>query len=136
MSEELEGEDESPKDETNFAMPIIPKGDNYELEISNLNDIPSSLSLDEESSKEQFENPLSSQDPNIEESQDEEDLPIILHAKNIGRKNGNHVPFFISLRVNEFTLYNCMLDSGSSMNIIVVGKSPCGQVDCLKEIDP
>jgi hypothetical protein len=54
----------------------------------------------------------------IEESQDEEDLPIVLHAENIGRKNGKHAPFFISLLVNEFTLHNCMLDSGASMNIM------------------
>jgi hypothetical protein len=33
-------------------------------------------------------------------------------------KNGKQAPFFISLLMNEFTLYNCMLDSSASMNIV------------------
>jgi hypothetical protein len=64
---------------------------------------------------------MPSQDSSIEESQDpqdEEDLPIVLHAENLGRKNGKHAPFFISLLVNELILHNCMLDLGASMNIM------------------
>jgi hypothetical protein len=86
MSEELEEEDESLEEETNFSMPIIPREIVMSWKISNPNDLPSSSSPDEEDSKEQTENPMPSQDPSIEESQDEEDLPIVLHAENIGRR--------------------------------------------------
>jgi hypothetical protein len=30
----------------------------------------------------------------------------------------------------------CLCVDFRNMNMCVVGKSPCGQVDCLKEIDP
>jgi hypothetical protein len=114
ISEGLGEEDKPLKEDTHFATPTIPKRDSDELKGTNHDDLASSQSpKDEGTQKGQTEISITSQNPSIEESQvpqDEEDLPIVLHTENLGRKNGKHVPFFISLIVNELILHNCMLD--------------------------
>jgi hypothetical protein len=44
--------------------------------------------------------------------------PVVLQAMNQDRKTGSHVPFFISLRVNNLFLHSCMLDLGASTNVM------------------
>ena len=44
------------------------------------------------------------------------DLPVILQTKEQGRED--HPPFYVSLLMNDLLLHNCMLDSGSSANIM------------------
>jgi hypothetical protein len=77
-------------------MPTIPKGDDDELKGTNPDVlVPSQGPKNEGTLKGQPEIPITLQDPSIKEPQDpqdEEDLPIILHAENIGRKNGKHAP--------------------------------------------
>ena len=46
------------------------------------------------------------------------DLPIILQTKEHGRED--HPPLYISLLMNDLLLHNCMLDSGSSTNIMTM----------------
>jgi hypothetical protein len=120
-SNELEEKDEFLEEKTHFATPTVPKQDSDELKNTNSDDLVSSLSPNKGNSKGQPESPVTSQSPSIEESQvpqDEDDLPIVLHAENLGRKNGTYAPFFISLIVNELILHNCLLDLGASTNIM------------------
>jgi len=95
-------------------MPTIPKGDDDELKGTNPDVLVlSQYTKNEGTLKGQPEIPMPLQDSSIKEPQnpqDEEDIPINIHAKNMGRKNGKHVTFFISLVVNEFILCNYMLD--------------------------
>jgi hypothetical protein len=45
-----------------------------------------------------------------------EDAPVILHSMDWTRED--HPPFFVSLKINDLLLHNCMYDSGASSNII------------------
>jgi ribonuclease HI len=45
-----------------------------------------------------------------------QDAPVIL--QNWDRRNEKNQPFFLSLLVNNKVLYNCMLDSGASSNVM------------------
>jgi hypothetical protein len=115
ISEELGEEDGALEEEMIFPTSSILEENSDELEISNSDGLPPSFFPIKEK---KVDNLTPSQDLDLEEYQDEEDLPILLHAENICRKSGKHAPFFISLMVNEFTLHNCMLDSGSTTNIM------------------
>jgi hypothetical protein len=48
-----------------------------------------------------------------------EDCLVVLQAMTQeGERNGSHLPFFISLIVNDLLLHNCMLDFGVSTNVM------------------
>jgi hypothetical protein len=49
-------------------------------------------------------------------ARDYQDAPVIL--QNWDRGNKKNQPFFLSLLVNNYTLHNCMLDSGASSNVM------------------
>ena len=44
------------------------------------------------------------------------DPPIVLHTRDPRKED--HPPFYVSLMIGELLLHNCMLDSGSSSNIM------------------
>jgi hypothetical protein len=114
MSEYLEEEDFPLRRKSSLLPPVSLKRMMIRWEFPNLMILHHHLTLEEE----KVDNLTPSQNLDLEESQDEEDLPIILHAENIDRKSGKNAPFFISLLINDFTLHNCMLDSGASTNIM------------------
>ena len=45
-----------------------------------------------------------------------EDFPVVLHCVDPRRKD--HSPFYVSLLVDNLLFHNCMLDSGTSSNVI------------------
>jgi hypothetical protein len=45
-----------------------------------------------------------------------EDAPVIINSMDWTRED--HPPFFVSLKINDLLLHNCMYDSGASSNII------------------
>jgi hypothetical protein len=96
---------DNPKLEEDFSEMGFPK----------LDDPPPSFELGKE---EKVDNLTPSKILDLKESQDEEDIHIILHVETIDRKSGKNVPFFISLLTNDFTLHNCMLDLGASTNVM------------------
>lgn len=49
---------------------------------------------------------------------EEEDLPVILHSMARERDQENIKPFFVSLAINDLVLHNCMIDTGSSANVM------------------
>jgi hypothetical protein len=47
-----------------------------------------------------------------------EDPPIMLSVMYLDQKRDKKPPFYLSLRVHDLCLNNCMLDSGASVNVI------------------
>ena len=45
-----------------------------------------------------------------------EDLPVILHI--MDSRKEDHPPFYVSLMIGDLLLHNCMLNFGSSSNVM------------------
>jgi len=52
------------------------------------------------------------------DSLEEEDVPIILHSMAQDKDEGSIKHFFVSLSINDLVLHNCMIDTGSSANVM------------------
>ena len=44
------------------------------------------------------------------------DMPIVLNS--VDPRREDHLPFYVSLLVDNLLLHNCMLDSGASSNVM------------------
>ena len=51
-------------------------------------------------------------------SEEPEDEEIVLKSMNCYVGNEDHLPFYVSLLVNDRLLHNCMLDSRASSNVM------------------
>jgi len=51
-------------------------------------------------------------------STEQEDPPIILNTMYLGCQNDPNPPFYLSMGKDNLILQNCMLDSGSSTNVM------------------